>query len=103
VLVELQQQGIQRVRAVVGVGDRLGAGEGFRFGVKRCMDFMIRAVLPVTRAGTPVGAALAIDGMLVVEWRKQSLWIVFRCNGPACGWRRRRERRGCNEAQREGA
>ncbi len=57
VLVELQPQDVERVRAVIGVGDDFRAGQGRRYGigVQRGVDGVVGAVLPVVRPRQAVG------------------------------------------------
>ena len=62
ILVELHPQAVEGAGAVVRVGDRLGGRDGLRHRIEPGREGVVGAVLPIVRAGRPVGRTEAVDG-----------------------------------------
>ena len=85
VLVELDPEHVERVGAVVGVGDGFGGGEGFGAGVDAGGDFVVDAVLPVGGAGEAAGGAGGTWGCGEGEGGEGGEWIGRGGEGGAGG------------------
>ncbi len=70
VLVELHPEHVQRVGAVVGVGDRLAAVQHVRTGLDRRLDGVVSAILPVGRPWQPAARAIRVRPVALLEGRK---------------------------------
>src|SRR3546814_4530547 len=67
ILLEMQPQYIERIGAVVGIGDAHGAADRLGLGIERRTDRVIGPVLPIIRAGHPVRRSIAVDRLAKIE------------------------------------
>src|SRR3546814_16087229 len=67
ILLEMQPQYIERIGAVVGIGDAHGAADRLGLGIERRTDRVIGTVLPIIRAGHPVRRSIAVDRLAKIE------------------------------------
>src|SRR3546814_2315879 len=63
----MQPQYIERIGAVVGIGDAHGAADRLGLGIERRTDRVIGTVLPIIRAGHPVRRSIAVDRLAKIE------------------------------------
>ncbi len=61
ILVELDPQALQRLRAVVGIGDHLIARETLLLRIQVRVEHVVGAVLPIVGPGTAIAGAIRID------------------------------------------